>query len=66
MSAGKVMFRFGSLAFTREAAPLLGVTGAGCAYGAYVMLSKFQEPGYLRREPRRAYKTAACVGVERM
>ncbi|KAJ1818816.1 hypothetical protein LPJ75_001344, partial [Coemansia sp. RSA 2598] len=51
MSASKVMFKFGSLGFTRDAAPLLGVTLAGCTYGLYVMFSKFQEPGYLRRYP---------------
>ncbi|KAJ2724447.1 hypothetical protein GGI07_001959 [Coemansia sp. Benny D115] len=55
-AASKVMFKFGTLAFTREAAPLLGVTLAGCTYGVYVMFSKFQEPGYLRRSPRHSYK----------
>ncbi|KAJ2856550.1 hypothetical protein J3B02_001538 [Coemansia erecta] len=56
MSAPKVMFKFGSLGFTRDAAPLLGVTLAGCTYGLYVMFSKFQEPGYLL-----AYYTALLV-----
>ncbi|KAJ2798509.1 hypothetical protein H4R20_004793 [Coemansia guatemalensis] len=56
MSASKVMFKVGQMAITREAAPLLGVTTAGCVYGLYVMFSKFQEPGYLRRWPQHAYK----------
>ncbi|KAJ1887083.1 hypothetical protein LPJ66_009303 [Kickxella alabastrina] len=56
-AASKAMFKFGSLAFTRDAAPLLGVTLAGCTYGIYVMFSKFQEPGYLRRTPKHAYKS---------
>lgn len=51
-----VLFRLGRLAFTRDAIPLLGITGAGCALGVGVMLSKFLEPGYLRRAPRHAYK----------
>ncbi|KAJ2785605.1 hypothetical protein H4R18_000421 [Coemansia javaensis] len=58
MAGNKIIFRVGSLAFTREAGPLLGLTAAGCLYGAYVMASKFQEPGYLRRAPRHAYKAA--------
>ncbi|KAI8323380.1 hypothetical protein GQ54DRAFT_296807 [Martensiomyces pterosporus] len=60
----KVMFRFGSLAFTRDAAPLLGVTVAGCTYGLYVMYSKFHEPGYLRRAPRHAYKNTGGKGSD--
>ncbi|KAJ2713080.1 hypothetical protein H4R19_002427 [Coemansia spiralis] len=58
MSNTKVLFRLGQMAFTRDSVLLLGVTGAGCLYGTYVMFSKFQEPGYLRRAPRHAYKTA--------
>ncbi|KAJ1888485.1 hypothetical protein LPJ66_008551 [Kickxella alabastrina] len=38
-AASKAMFKFGSLAFTRDAAPLLGVTLAGCTYGIYVMFT---------------------------
>ncbi|KAJ2161042.1 hypothetical protein GGF46_001789 [Coemansia sp. RSA 552] len=60
MYTPKVMFRVGQVAFTRDAALLMSVTGAGCVYGLYVMFSKFQEPGYLRRYPRHAYKTAGA------
>ncbi|KAJ2761124.1 hypothetical protein IWQ57_006129, partial [Coemansia nantahalensis] len=52
--SGKVLFRIGKMPFTRDSIPLLGVTGVGCVYGAYVMYSKFLEPGYLRRAPRQA------------
>ncbi|KAJ1875279.1 hypothetical protein LPJ55_000808 [Coemansia sp. RSA 990] len=56
MQAPKALFKLGQIPFTRDSVLLLGVTGAGCLYGTYVMFSKFQEPGYLRRRPRFAYK----------
>ncbi|KAJ2006501.1 hypothetical protein H4R26_001342 [Coemansia thaxteri] len=55
----KVMFKLWQFGVTRDAAPLLGVTAVGCAYGLYVLASKFQEPGYLRRAPKYAYKNIA-------
>ncbi|KAJ1836076.1 Vacuolar protein sorting-associated protein 20 [Coemansia sp. RSA 2711] len=58
MLAPKALFKLGKIPFTRDSVLLLGVTGAGCVYGTYVLFSKFQEPGYLRRVPRAAYKTA--------
>ncbi|KAJ1728457.1 hypothetical protein LPJ72_005463, partial [Coemansia sp. Benny D160-2] len=57
VTPSRILFTIGRVPFTRDAVPLLGVTTAGCAYGLYVMLSKFQEPGYLRRIPRHAYKS---------
>ncbi|KAJ2345653.1 hypothetical protein GGF43_005167 [Coemansia sp. RSA 2618] len=58
MQAPKALFKIGKIPFTRDSVLLLSVTGAGCVYGTYVMFSKFQEPGYLRRSPRFAYKNA--------
>ncbi|KAJ1938476.1 hypothetical protein EC988_007578 [Linderina pennispora] len=59
---GKVMFKFLQVPFTREAAPLLAVTAAGCTYGIIHGFTRLNDPHYIRTRPRHAYKNTSSSG----